>query len=1299
MRRGRLSFKSSCRLPLVWGAIFACESTLVAIEPNGSSAAAQSRIAALEERHRADAGLRWLASDEFIHRLYGTVLAVGVDPGDSARNFVAANAGLFGARVEDLVPVSRLMDGRRLQPLVYDAAADRYKFTLVYYTQVRGGLPVFGAELRLLVRNEANYPLVLAASTLRPLGDFSVDPVLAARPFDPAADARTGMTHFSKAQKVIWAGIENDVVPPVLAVTFVGENGPTDMATESWRFVCDAVTGDVLHKESLIQLADVSGSIQVRTTPGTRAGACADEISTAFPYGRVNIVGGATAYADANGNFTIPHSGEFDVSVISAPEGLYFTVRDLSGPLDTLTTTVTPPGPVQFTHNEFNNSDFVLAQANAYMAANACREWVLNYNPVFPGASTQLGVRINVNRNDVACPCNAWANLNADSINFCRAGGGCYNSAFQSIVYHEYAHLCINWAGSGQGAYGEGMADCFALLPFDIPDLGLGLNGNCNVAMRSADNNCQYQATGCSSCGNAIHDCGKLLSGIVWSIRNELQATHPAQYLDLISNLVVNSVLLHTGTAINQQIVIDLLTLDDDDAQIGNGTPHRAQICAGAAAHGIACPVLDTEMSVSPSTNGTAFASPGGPATPASFNFTLHNLSGTPLDYAVTNNAPWLTLTNDTGNLGGGATATVTATINATAATLPAGTYTGTLTITNLSTQIGNTTRTITLMISPPRLTVTPADGLNSVGEAGGPFSPPAKIFQLQNTGGDSLNYTLTQSQPWFTLSGHSGTLTPGAVAHVTVSLNATTSALPVGFHNGNVTFTNTTNQLGNTSRAVLLQVNPLTNDLCPNAFSSCPGFVYTGSTTGKTVDVLSSCDVGAGTPDVWYRYAPAVDGTAAFTLCGGGTTYDAVLSVFSACPGSGGFEMACDDDGCGTGGSAAVISNFPVTGGSIYLVRVSGWGAATGNYSLTIDGPSCSQPVYISLPDGPPPLLSPDAPTIFSVHINNGLETYVPGSGRLHYRYVGEDYISVPLTSLGGPVHVATLPPAPCGVQARFYLTAEGDGGGLAHDPFNAPIGFYSAHVGAQAPFVAFDFESETGQGWTVGDTGDNASSGIWNRADPEPTTAQPGDDHTPDPGVICWVTDSRAGASPASFDVDNGKTTLKTPVFDMAGYTDGLVSYWRWYDNSRGTAPNADTFLIDITNNNGASWINVETLGPSGPDSVGGWRYHEFLIAQYVTPTAQIRMRFVAQDTGAASLVEAAIDDFSIIGQNCVGPSACLTQSGDLDGNGLVDGRDVAGFVGAVLTAFHPCADFNGDLQATIADVPGMVQALIGP
>ncbi len=40
------------------------------------------------------------------------------------------------------------------------------------------------------------------------------------------------------------------------------------------------------------------------------------------------------------------------------------------------------------------------------------------------------------------------------------------------------------------------------------------------------------------------------------------------------------------------QTAIEVLTVDDDDGVLGNGTPHYAEICAAFAAHSIDCPDL-----------------------------------------------------------------------------------------------------------------------------------------------------------------------------------------------------------------------------------------------------------------------------------------------------------------------------------------------------------------------------------------------------------------------------------------------------------------------------------------------------------------------------------------------------------------------------------------------------------------------------------------------------------------------------------------------------------------------------------
>jgi hypothetical protein len=548
----------------------------------------------------AEASIRQLKSDhpgvEFhrlngrVSRIYGNTFGGGSSPENAAEAFRVSYAQALGADASDLRPESLLKDKRHTQPLMYDRKTGQYKFTLVYYSQVRDGVPVFRGDLRVLVRNEPGYPVVLAASALRNIGNFV--PSATEVRFDPAIQANTGMTEFEDIETVIWAGVDDINAAPRLAVSFVGRNDRTDDGYEQNLYVCDAFTGEILYKQSLIYFVDITGNVQAMATPGAKANICTPEVLFPYPWARVQVEGGSMLYSDRDGNYTIPYSGSGSVTVYSYVDGLYFTVDNRAGAEETLTQLVTPPGPADFIHNEANISDLVLAQTNVYISANGVRDWVLDQNPSYPGIPTETGVPTVVNRTDYYCPCNAWSDPSDGSINFCQPGGGCPNTGWQSVVNHEYGHHVIDFSSSGQGEYGEGMADCFSMLPVDDPVLGYGFSGDCNSGLRTADNDCQYSATGCSSCGSEIHDCGQLLSGCVWDVRNELYITEPTDYLSIISSLCVNSILLHTGTGINAQIPIDFLTLDDDDGNLDNGTPHWNEICTGFGLHGIDCPEL-----------------------------------------------------------------------------------------------------------------------------------------------------------------------------------------------------------------------------------------------------------------------------------------------------------------------------------------------------------------------------------------------------------------------------------------------------------------------------------------------------------------------------------------------------------------------------------------------------------------------------------------------------------------------------------------------------------------------------------
>ena len=187
-----------------------------------------------------------------------------------------------------------------------------------------------------------------------------------------------------------------------------------------------------------------------------------------------------------------------------------------------------------------------------------------------------------------------------------------------------------------------------------------------------------------------------------------------------------------------------------------------------------------------------------------------------------------------------------------------------------------------------------------------------------------------------------------------------------------------------------------------------------------------------------------------------------------------------------------------------------------------------------------------------------------------------------------------------------------------------------------------AVRLDNESDEGWTVGAPDDTATTGIWERVDPVGTDAQPEDDHTV-AGTLCYVTgQGSVGGGLGENDVDGGKTTLVSAPLDLSGMGDPTVGYWRWYSNDKGASPGEDVFLVDVSADGGVTWIEVERVGPTGPDTVGGWIYHSFRVSDFVTPGPDLRLRFVAADDGAGSIVEAAVDDVTVV--DCAACSASL-------------------------------------------------------
>jgi len=321
---------------------------------------------------------------------------------------------------------------------------------------------------------------------------------------------------------------------------------------------------------------------------------------------------------------------------------------------------------------------------------------------------------------------------------------------------------------------------------------------------------------------------------------------------------------------------------------------------------------------------------------------------------------------------------------------------------------------------------------------------------------------------------------------------------------------------------------------------------------------------------------------------------------------------------------------------------------------------------VDVALAQPDPGLINPGGQSFSATITGNPSSALVAGSERLFYD-AGAGTVSVPLVNQGGGNYHCVFPALPCGTEVSWYIAADSTNGVTWKYPTEGASGPLRSVV-AYGAGVAADLDMESAAGWTVGDAGDNATTGQWVRGDPNGTAAQPEDDHTAT-GNFCWFTgQALPNSTIGTADVDGGTTTLKSAVYDLTGFQDPVISYWRWYSNNQGVVD--DTFTVEVTN--GSGWQLVETVGPTGPQAAGGWYYHEFHVTDFFPPGPGIQLRFKASDLGQGSIVEAAIDDFRIRDVDCSAPSVYCTSgtsavgcTASLSFAGYPSGSATSGFV----------------------------------
>jgi len=252
-----------------------------------------------------------------------------------------------------------------------------------------------------------------------------------------------------------------------------------------------------------------------------------------------------------------------------------------------------------------------------------------------------------------------------------------------------------------------------------------------------------------------------------------------------------------------------------------------------------------------------------------------------------------------------------------------------------------------------------------------------------------------------------------------------------------------------------------------------------------------------------------------------------------------------------------------------------------------------------------------------------------------------GRNYTKIQVQQIDSTTFKAVIPKVPTGSIVSYYISASLDIDSTGSLLSPSPLSPYTFVVGFKQ--VYFD-DCENDRGWSLSAPMDNAKSGLWVRDMPHgtyntandsiPNFIQQDTDHT-QKGTMCYITGNLNSRDIEADDVDSGATTLTTNTISLTEATSPLIRYWYYYSNDQGNNPGIPVWETQISNDDGVTWKDIQrtNLSSNGGSLKGPqWSAILFRVSDYVTPTPEMKLRFIASDNVGA-VVEAGVDDIEVL------------------------------------------------------------------
>jgi cysteine-rich repeat protein len=547
------------------------------IVARGTTATARQRADLLAQRF-GTAGELWDADTGVPLRIWGSGISY---PGavDDASLAEHAAREVLADHLELLAPGSAITDW------TLGWNEKRGDVRTVVFTQSWRGMPVLGGRIEMELKQDR---MILIGSEALP----NVAATVPAAFVDGAAAGQKAAAWVGSAYHAPTTGgaaLGASVLPIIHAhgqgIDFhVVQTAIVDSDTPrgQWQVYTDAQSGEPLARHETLAFATGSLKFHVPTTY-PQAG-YTDRLAL---YANATV-GGAAVTATIDGLLT--WAGATAATVVPSVSGTYVNVTTQTGAKAAGNLSITDGGIATWDQSATDTLD---AQLDAYINANDAKTYArANIDSKLPWLAAVIPVFVNESQT-----CNAYSN--GDDIHFFVAGPSqsgsvtCSNTGrINDVLYHEFGHslnansLMGDWSQT-DGAFGEGQADTYAQTMINSAQIGKGFFSNMlTTPIRDSDPVGSEFIYPQDYTGQEIHDAGRIFSGTMWDLRKALiaqygyaagRAKHDAIYYGIIQH----SLDMTTTYA-------EALAANDDDGNLGNGTPDQCLIQTAFAAHGLA---------------------------------------------------------------------------------------------------------------------------------------------------------------------------------------------------------------------------------------------------------------------------------------------------------------------------------------------------------------------------------------------------------------------------------------------------------------------------------------------------------------------------------------------------------------------------------------------------------------------------------------------------------------------------------------------------------------------------------------